>query len=292
MVKQVQSGYLLLEALIAIAVLTGLMGLVIPFVQSIEASLSKRQKMLDLIAMNVSLNDQFQAQFQRLGSVGCYSANSWLQVGNHQSKPARLHADDLDPSSDWLYGMDSGLCAAYGWSDAQEVMVSMACDGLDVGDTLYVSSCEQNAPAKILSSHNGELKAWNAGAELTGQVLVYSAEDFYWFVKPGKAASNAFWRRPEASGNALELMTGAEHVRFYPILDRDLDGEADEIFVNYGAVPTPQVMGILVEYLYGAADCELDAQPRSYQTLRGDQWHYDGLCLKVGKLLASVGKSQ
>ncbi|CUB02457.1 type II secretion system protein [Marinomonas fungiae] len=291
MVKATRSGYLLIESLVAIAVLTGLIGIVIPFIQSMELSLSKRQKILDLMALNASLDDQFQAQFQRLGSVGCFSSNEWLEVGNGQSKPARLTTDQLDLGSDWLYGKDFGLCAAYGWSDEHEIDVNMACEGIGVGDSVHVSSCDQSSVAKVLSSNNGVLKAWNTGPALTGEVLVYSAEGFYWFVKEGKSQFNAFWRRPEKSGNALELMTGLEHVRFYPVLDRNLDGIADEVLVDYGTVPTAQLVGILVEYLYGAAECELAAQSQSYQTLRGDQWHYDGLCFKVGKLLASVGKT-
>lgn len=291
MVKQVQAGFLLLEALIAMALLTGLIGILIPFIQEVEQGLSKRQSMMDLMALNGALDDQFQAQFQRLGSVGCYSADEWLQVGNSQSKPARLSSYNLDLGSDWLYGLDTGLCAGYGRSEEQEVEVSLRCDDLGVGDTVYVSSCEQSSAARVLSYNNdGMLKAWNSGAALTGDVLVYSVQGFYWFVKKGKSETNAFWRRPKASGNALELMSGLTHVRFYPVLDRDSDGEADEVFVDYGAVSTEQVMGILVEYLYGNSDCDLAAQAQSYQTLRGDQWLYDGVCLKVGKLLAGVGK--
>lgn len=291
MVKLRQSGYLLLEALITIALLTGLTGVLLPFIKSMEASFSKRQQMLNLMTLNLSLDDQFEAQFQRLGSVGCHDAGQWLEVGSSQSKPARLTRDDLDPSSDWLYGVDSGLCAAYGWSDEQEVDVSLVCDNLKVGDTLYVSSCGQNTSAKVLSTQNGRVKAWKSGVALTGEVLVYSATDFYWFVKMGKSGHSAFWRRPSASGNALELMTGLEHVRFYPVLDRDFDGSADEIFVDHGVVPTSQLKAILIEYLYRLGECDLALTPQSYQTLRGDQWLYDGICSKVGKRLVSIGQT-
>lgn len=287
-----QSGYLLFEALVAIALLTGLVGILVPFVQTMEERVSKRQRMLDLMALNLSLDDQFQAQFQRLGSVGCSSPQEWLQVGDSRSKPPRLNGNALDLGSDWLYGIDSGLCAAYGWSQGQEVDVTLACDHLRVGDSAYISSCEQSSYANVLVSNNGVLKLWNSGPALTGEVLVYSAEGFYWFVKKGKSEQHAFWRRPAESGHSLELMSGLEHVRFYPVLDRNLDGKADEVFVGYGAVPTSQVMAILVEYLYGFGDCVLAPEPQSYQTLRGDDWRYDGICSKVGKLLVSVGRTE
>ncbi|SBS26422.1 hypothetical protein MAQ5080_00515 [Marinomonas aquimarina] len=292
MVGRAASGFFLLEALLAMAILTSVVSLIVPVVQALESHMTKRQQLLQLMALNQAVEDQFQAQFQRLGSGGCYASHGRLQVGEQGDKPARLKNDKLDPGSDWLYGTDFGACAGYGWSNEQHIEVQLSCDNLDVGDILRVSSCEQNVAATVLANNHGMITSWHGETDLTGEVLVYDAKEFYWFVKMGKAEQHAFWRRPAPSGRPLELMTGVEHVRFYPVVDRDLDGVADEVWVDYGAVPVRQIKAILVEYLYGLGHCDMASAVLSYQTLRGDQWDYDGVCFKVGKLLAQVGASQ
>lgn len=293
MVKLKQSGFLLIEVLITIAILTGLVLLFIPAIQHHEESLSKREKILDMMALNSALDDQFKAQFQRLGRIGCASGEGqWVEIGDWQSKPVRLKSDNLDRGSDWLKGLDIGLCAAYGNLSGQQIEVAWSCDDLDVGDNLHVSSCGQDLTAKVLSNSQGIVTALSSDASLFGEVLVYQTKGFYWYVKQGKAGANALWRRPEESGNALELMTGLEHVRFYPVLDRDLDGVVDAVGVNYGEVPLRQLKGVLIEYLYGTGHCGSPSQTLHYQTLRGDQWDYDGLCLKVGKQLIALGEPQ
>lgn len=282
-------GFLLLEMLVTIVLLTGLMVLLLPAVLRLETQLTVRQNSLQVTSMEGFVQDQFNAQFARLGSTGCLADSANVEIGPSTSKPTRLAHYSLDNRSDWLKAVDHGACGGYGTVSGAFVQTSFSCDGADVGDWVSMSNCSVREQGQILAVTSSGLKIQTLTGALNGHVLVSRNMPFYWFIKPGKSGSNSFWRRSVLSGNALELLPNITHMRIYLVLDQDDDGIADEIKVSYGVVPVRKLAGLLVEYQFALLDCEQGSRAsESYQTLRGDEWLYDGVCNQVGKVLVDV----
>ncbi|MCO4786159.1 MAG: hypothetical protein KC467_09575 [Marinomonas atlantica] len=286
--KRAKQGFLILEVLVAIAVLTGLMVLILPAIHRFESQLTVRQQVLQLAELETFVQDQFRAQFSRLGEYGCLAGTSQVEVGSSAFNPMRLNHYSLDAESDWLQASDIGACASYGSVSGSLVQVDHTCDGLNVGDWMSVSNCSYIEQGQVLSVSASDFKVQVPPQVLTDSVLVSRDTPFYWFIKLGKSGANALWRRPALSGNALELSPNVSHMRMYPVIDYDEDGVADEVRVDFGVMPIRKLAGLLLEYQYYQLNCTLTDKLFSYDTLRGDTWQYDGVCSRVGKLLINV----
>lgn len=290
MMKKHLRGHLLLEVMVAMGILVALIGAIFPALRDFEQAKQRREFILAGMRLEQMIQDQLQAQLTRLGRSGCAVSTQQIAIGKAAFPTGRITNVTLDSGSDWLHGTDIGLCTNYGVKTGAKVTVSMSCDGLNTGDSLQISNCADVGTAAILSISGADLVATSAQENLEGPVLVSSKQEFYWYISQGKAGNKALWRKPNESGNALELLPGLEHLRIYPILDKSQDGIADEVYTGFGVIPVAELSGVLVEYFYRVAGCKDGSMPRqSYRTLRGDQWDYDGICTGIGKQIITVG---
>ena len=287
MVRQRLNGYLLLEVLLVIAILTGLFALLTPSIQQVQKTTETRRQMLALMLLEQNITDQLTSQLSQVGDFGCSTSKLEIEVGTSDQIPPRLKGYDLDRDADWLYGSYVGACSTFGTLKSGLVELPAVCSSIDVGDQLQASDCHSTQKVPIVSTSNDKVIALWPEPISEGELHVYSQEPFYWFVKPGKVGENAFWRRSAMHGNALELTPGVEHLRFYSLLDHNDDGIADELLNQPHKVTSDKFLGLLVEYHFRLPNCEARQSIFAYRTLRGDSWQYDNICSGIGKLVVA-----
>ncbi|MBM6549674.1 type II secretion system protein [Marinomonas ostreistagni] len=288
-------GFMLLEAVLAIAILVTVVALVSPFIGSVQQATHEREAILQRLALERVISEQLRAQFARLGRVGCHNASGQMTIGSSASPPAILRQADLVTGSDWLRATDSGLCNGYGIKQGQRIEAQLPCDGLDIGDHLLISSCTGAAQARVLTRQAEQVIAQtDASALLDGTVLLSTQVPFYWYLAPGRAHGvTTLWRKPVNQGNATELQPNITHLRVYPVVDSDQDGHADTIETRLKQVALNSLEGMLVEYRFQVSEC-VDALSNhakfTYHSLRGDTWRYDNRCSAVSKILIDLGR--
>lgn len=282
-------GYVLIEILIAMVILVALAGLLVPTLQAVQTNTLERQLVLQRIALEQAITEHLQAQLMRTGSFGCSALPHTLEIGDAQQPPNALRTQTLALESDWILATDTGLCSTYGMKSADSIEAQLSCDGLSTGDPLLVSRCDGAFITPVLSLSGDRLLAAAPASLADGAVLLATQSTFYWYLAPGKNTETALWRKPLVSGRKLELQPGIRNIRFYPILDRNQDGKADAVLTQPSQVSLQELSGLLIEYRYHLSNCDAGAQTRSYRTLRGDRWVYDGICSAVAKQLVALG---
>lgn len=284
-------GYLLWEVMASIAIVTAMMMVMMPMIQTFSQTVDAKHKVFNRIAVDRGLRDQLYAQWHRLGAFGCFDAGRVIEIGSSQNRPSRIPKTTHDRASDWISGADVGLCSGYGLTQESELMVRLPCSGINTGDILQVSSCSAAEQTRVLGANKGVKTAQLANPHLFDRtVLVGTKKAFYWYVGKGKSGRNALWRKPSIAGNAVELFPGLFRMRLYPILDQDEDAIAETIAVQYGQFEVRQLKGLLIEYEYAIEQCARQLSlTKVYHTLRGDQWYYDASCHSIGKAMVVLG---
>lgn len=285
-------GYVLWEVMASIAIVAVLTTVLLPMVQTLTHAVDSKRRTFDDIALDRGMRDQLSAHWNRLGQFGCTDSDRIIEIGDSVSQPQRISKANLDNESDWLRGSDTGQCAGYGRTQERMLTVTLPCAGVDAGDGLQVDSCYAAEQASVISSEKGVVTAQLMNQQLFDRtVLVGTQRTFYWYVGKGKSGANALWRKPFETGNALELFPSLFRMRLYPILDRDMNGVAEEIAIHYGQFSVHQLKALLVEYEYEIAECVLSSPlAKTYYTLRGDTWRYDPACHSIGKAIIALGE--
>ena len=154
MVRQRFNGYLLLEVLLVIAILTGLFALLTPSIQQVQKTTETRRQMLALMLLEQNIVDQLTSQLSQVGDFGCSTSKLEIEVGTSDQIPPRLKGYDLDRDADWLYGSYVGACSTFGTLKSGLVELPAVCSSIDVGDQLQASDCHSTQKVPIVASPN------------------------------------------------------------------------------------------------------------------------------------------
>ncbi len=285
-------GFLMVEVLVGLALIAVVFGTLIPLTRILSDSGKTQESLLANMALQRGVEDQFYAQWQRLGRFGCSDDGRTIEIGSSFNRPKGIAESSFEHQSDWLRGADVGSCAAYGQLEGDKLSVRLPCDGISIGQRLQVSACSGSQQATVLAQADGAFVASIKGNQqgLNNTVLVGTLSDFYWYLAKGKLEQNALWRKPERGGNGIELFPNLHAMRIYPILDRDQDGRSDEIVTRYGIYPVSEMMGLLIEYLIQLPECQMKpSSEQTHRTLRGDTWRFDESCRSVESLIVPMG---
>ena len=282
-------GSILMELLVACFVVS----LVMPFLISAVSRLNEQQLRTSqyLLAQEVenALIDHLKAQWSRLLPAGCLLPSHTLIIQSSEVIPLKLKRRALDKASDWLGGIDYGLCRFTMTARGQQTHLVDACDW-KLGDPVTFTSCVGRYSASITSVNSQGMVVSLASQDGIGQSGILESEQaFYWYLADGKNGTLALWRTPSISGRSLELWAGLERMALYPLLDTGQDGLVDSIDTRHGEYALNQVRAIWVEFIYRLPNCvnhfPLDA---SYQTMRGEVWSYQPPCTNVGKRIIPI----
>lgn len=284
-----QRGSLLLELMVACAVLAIMLPLLIPSLWQLKTRHNLALTYLDQAAFRSALTAQFKAHWARLLPAGCsIDTGLRLTIGSSSNVPARLSQRSMSNQSDWLEAIDYGACRISLDAIQDPIETTNSCD-LSVGDRVRVTTCEASMQVQVTQSTNQKLKfnlPTSTGSSVLNQTgILESQAGFYWYAGEGKIGQQALWRTPKISGNSLELWSGLKALAILPLMDEDADGLVDSIETRYGEYSLSKVRAVWVEYLYELDNCKASSQltqPQYYQTMRGDQWEYFSPCQGVG----------
>jgi len=285
-------GSLLMELLVVCL----LISLFLPFLVRTISRLQDRhllaQTYQDQRTFKAAIDAHFQSQWARLIPASCTDdASLSLTIQSGASVPNRLSSRIVSVDSDWLKGVDYGSCRIGMTVASNPFDVTLDCHWKN-GDRAVFSSCDAYSMGQVtaLSGNKRTIQLDNANViGLSG--MLESEDGFYWYLSPGKNGGTAFWRTPEESGNSLELLNGIERLSIFPLLDSDDNGSVDTLETSYGDFSLKQIRGLWIEYQYRLDDCksergiELD---QSYESMRGDTWHYSTPCQSVGNQIISL----
>ncbi|BDX03371.1 hypothetical protein MACH16_21190 [Marinomonas pontica] len=279
-------GSLLIELLVVCA----LIALFLPLLVTAFAQMQERhllaQTHQDQRAIKAAIDAHFQAQWARLRPASCrIDATLLVMIGSGTSAPSRLAARDVDETSDWLMGVDYGLCRGTTTVRENPLDVTLDCHW-NAGDNVSFASCESNVKGQVFSTSARKSVIKLENDLVIGQSGIIESEDgFYWYLSEGMQGRKALWRTPDVSGTSLELWNGIERLSFFPLLDNSGNGMVDTLDTQYGAFPVTQLRGLWVEYLYRMDDCKLETSTlieQEYRSMRGDIWRYSSPCQGVG----------
>ncbi|NVK72065.1 hypothetical protein C0J08_06850 [Marinomonas sp. CT5] len=288
--------YLKGSLLVELMVICALIALFLPLLVTAIARMQDRQQLVetyqDQHSIKAAIEAHVQAQWSRLLPASCYVDESlFLTIGSGMSPPIRLATRVVDKDSDWLMGVDYGLCRGSVNVQSNPVATTMSCHW-KAGDNVTFSTCQSrhNAQVTSVTSKRSLIKIENQ-ADQEGSInalgqsgIIESQDGFYWYISKGKDGWNALWRTPEESGNSLELWNGIERFTVFPLLDDNQNGMVDTLETRYGKFPLKDLRALWVEYQYRLNDCKLDRDTTisQYQTMRGETWHYFSPCQGVG----------
>lgn len=291
-----QRRYLKGNLLIELLVVCGLIAVFLPFLVIAIARMQERHLLAQIYqdqhTIKAAIDAHFKAQWSRLLPASCAIDESlYLTIESGMSPPMRLVTRIVDKYSDWLQGVDHGLCRSSVTVRSNPMETSMACHW-KAGDKANFSSCESHYKGQVLSVSSRKSQIKLADDLAVGQSGILESEDgFYWYVSQGKDGSNALWRTPEESGNSLELWNGIERMAIFPMLDNNQDGLVDTLDTQYGRFPLKNLRGLWVEYQYRLSDCQVarDAEfLEEYHSMRGEKWHYYSPCQSVGNQIIAL----
>lgn len=279
-------GSLLIELLVVCA----LIALFLPLLVTAFARMQERhllaQTHQDQRAIKAAIDAHFQAQWARLVPASCrVDPALFVMIGSGASSPSRLSARQVDDVSDWLMGVDYGLCR--GATTVRENPLSIMLDcHWKAADSVRFTSCESSVKGQVFSVSTKQSLIRLEDDSAIGQSGVIESEDgFYWYLSEGRSGRKALWRTPDVSGTSLELWNGIERLSFFPLLDNSGNGMVDTLDTQYGAFPLTHVRGLWVEYLYRVDDCQIESSSmieQKYHSMRGDTWRYSAPCQGVG----------
>jgi hypothetical protein len=284
--RQNIKGSLLIELLVA----CGLIALFLPFLVIAIARMQERhllaQTYQDQQTIKAAIDQHLKAQWARLLPASCAIDESlFLIIESGMSPPIRLATRRIDKDSDWVKGVDYGLCRSSVTVRKNPMETTMSCHW-KVGERATFSSCESHYNGHIFSESSSKSLIQLDDNSAIGQSGIIQSEDgFYWYVSEGKDGWNALWRTPEESGNSLELWNGLERFAVFPLLDDSQDGLVDTLDTQYGRFPLKNLRGLWVEYQYRLSDCKADRDAeflQEYASMRGEKWHYYSPCQGVG----------
>lgn len=279
-------GSLLIELL----VVCGLIALFLPFLVMAMARMQERHLLAhtyqDQHTIKAAIDAHIKAQWERLLPVGCVIDESlFLTIESGVSPPIRLATRHIHKDSDWVKGVDYGLCRSSVTVRTNPLETAMTCHW-KAGDSAIFSSCESHYKGHIFSeSRSKSLIQLDSDLAIGQSGIIQSEEGFYWYLSEGKDGWNALWRTPEGSGNSLELWNGIERLAIFPMLDNNQDGFVDTLDTQYGRFPLAKLRGLWVEYQYRLSHCKIDRDvgfQTEYHSMRGETWHYDSPCQSVG----------
>lgn len=285
-----QRRYMKGSLLIELLVVCGLIALFLPFLVMAIARMQERhllaQTYQDQHTIKAAIDAHLKAQWARLLPASCIIDESlYLTIESGMSPPVRLAARPVDKDSDWLKGVDYGLCRSSVIVNNNPMKTTMACHW-KAGDRTTFSSCEANYKGQVLSESASKSLIKLEDDLAIGQSGIIESEDgFYWYLSEGKDGWNALWRTPQESGNSLELWNGIERFAVLPLLDDSQDGLVDTLDTRYGRFPLKSLRGLWVEYQYRLSDCKADRDAdfqQEYRSMRGETWHYFSPCQGVG----------
>jgi hypothetical protein len=279
-------GSLLVELLVVCA----LIALFLPLLVTAIARMQERQLLAqtyqDQHIIKAAIDAHIKAQWSRLLSASCrMDEELFLTIGSGALPPLRLASREVSKDSDWLKGVDYGLCRRSITLDENPIETAMDCHW-KAGDRGTFSSCESYYHGQVLNVTTRK-SVIDFGVDVTlGQSGIIESQDgFYWYVSTGKDGLNALWRTPEESGNSLELWNGVERIAIYPLVDNSSNGFVDTLETRYGNFSLTSIKGLWVEYLYQLSDCKQAGKmefQQQYQSLRGETWRYFSPCQGVG----------
>ena len=279
-------GSLLIELL----VVCGLIALFLPFLVTAIARMQERhllaQTYQDQHTIKAAIDAHLKAQWARLLPASCAIDESlYLTIESGMSPPMRLAARRLDKESDWLQGVDYGLCRSSVTVRNNPMQTTMACHW-KVGDSATFSSCEASYKGHVFSESTSKSLIQLESDLAIGQSGIIESEDsFYWYVSEGRDGWNALWRTPDEGSRSSELWNGFERFTVFPLLDKSQDGLVDTLDTQYGRFPLKDLRGLWVEYQYRLSDCKANRDAefmQEYQSMRGETWHYSSPCQGVG----------
>ncbi|WP_133011616.1 hypothetical protein [Marinomonas flavescens] len=279
-------GSLLLELMVACVLLAVILPLLIPSLWQLRARHNLTLTYLDQAVFESALGAQFKAHWGRLLPAGCNIDNALnLVIGAGNNLPERLSRRSVSSQSDWLEAMDYGACRLSLNTISNPIETPNSC-GLNVGDSVRISTCETSVQAQVTLSTSQKLRFDLLNSSVLTQTgILESQAAFYWYVGEGKNTQQALWRTPKSSGNSLELWAGLKALTVLPLIDANQDGFVDSINARYGPYSLNKVRALWVEYLYELGNCKAHAQTpitQRYKTMRGNTWEYLSPCQGVG----------
>lgn len=285
-------GSLLVELLVVCA----LISLFLPFLVTAIARIQERQILAqtyqDQHIIKSAINAHVKAQWSRLLPASCRISEAlFLTIQSGALPPARLATREVNKDSDWLKGMDYGLCRRSIVLDENPLEMTMDCHW-KAGDSATFSSCESYYHGQVLNVTTRKTVI-DFGEDIAqGQSGIIESQDgFYWYISIGKDGLNALWRTPEESGNSLELWNGITRIAMYPLLDSSGNGFVDTLDTRYGDFSLTSIKGLWVEYQYQLSDCKVSGMTESqqdYHSMRGEVWRYFSPCQGVGNHIIAL----
>lgn len=286
------------SVLIEVLVVSALIALFLPMLVTALARLQDRhalaQNYQDQFEIKAAIESHFQAQWARLQPAGCtMDSHLYLTIESGLSPPSRLASRTVSRQSDWLSGVDYGLCRRSLTVTENPIDVFLACHWKE-GDTVRFSSCHDVYFGQVTHVNSRKDKStvlFNDEAILDQSGIAASQDGFYWYLSPGKDGAEALWRTPALSGNSEELMNGIERLSVLPLLDENDNGLVDSLTTDYGLFPLWKVRALWVEYQYRLSDCReglSDLDEMAYQSMRGEVWRYSPPCQGIGNQIIDL----
>jgi type II secretory pathway pseudopilin PulG len=279
-------GSLLIELLVVVL----LISLFLPFLVTALGRLQERhllaQTYQDQHKFKAAIDAHFTAQWARLIPANCSDNGAlFLTIKSGSSKPDRLSSRTVMPDSDWLQGVDYGVCRTSMTVSENPFGMPLDCHW-QAGDSVTFSNCIASFSGQVLSVTSAKSTIQLEADFILDQSGVIESQDgFFWYLSPGKDGGTAFWRTPEESGNSLELLNGIERFSVFPLLDKDDNGSVETLVTDYGNFSLKSVRGLWVEYQYRLDDCHSERGvqlDQEYFSMRGETWRYGSPCQGVG----------
>ncbi|PYF83117.1 hypothetical protein DFP75_102207 [Marinomonas alcarazii] len=284
--RQYLKGSLFVELLVVCA----LIALFLPFLVTALARMQERQLLAqtyqDQHIIKNAIRSHIKAQWARLLPASCrIDERLFLTIESGDVPPARLAAREVSKGSDWLKGVDYGLCRRSIMLDDNPIETTMDCHW-KAGDKASFSSCESYYDGQVLNvTTRKSVIDFGVDVALGQSGIIESQDAFYWYVSTGKEGVNALWRTPEESGNSLELWNGIERIAVYPLLDSSGNGLVDTLETRHGEFSLTSIKGLWVEYQYQLSDCKMSGKTafqQEYHSMRDEVWRYLSPCQGVG----------
>ncbi|MBR7888977.1 hypothetical protein J9B83_08450 [Marinomonas sp. A79] len=287
-------GSLLIEMLVVMALIALFLPLLVTALARLQDRHALAQIYQDQFEIKAAVEAHFQAQWARLQPAGCaLDNNAFLTIESGQSPPSRLSSRTVSSQSDWLRGIDYGLCRRSLFIDENPTEVRLDCHW-DEGDTVRFAGCDgvyYGQVTKVNSRGDKSTIVFNNDAVRGQSGILASQDGFYWYLSPGKDGSDALWRTPDLSGNSQELMNGIERLAVLPLLDETDNGLVDALATDYGQYPLVKVRALWVEYQYRLNNCRDDLSDlgaQEYASMRGEVWRYSPPCQGIGNQIISL----
>lgn len=279
-------GSLLVELLVVCALIALFLPLLVTAIARMQERQALAQTYQDQHIIKAAINAHIKAQWARLLPASCrIDETLFLTIQSGALPPTRLAAREVNKDSDWLKGVDYGLCRRSITLDENPMETTMNCHW-KAADRVTFSSCESHHHGQVLNvATRKSVIDFGEGIALGQSGIIESQDGFYWYVSTGKDGLNALWRTPEESGNSLELWNGITRIAMYPLLDSSGNGFVDALETRYGNFSLTSIKGLWVEYQYQLSDCKPAGKmefKHDYHSMRGETWRYFSPCQGVG----------